>query len=159
MKTRAVISLLRALLVVAVLVILLVQAAYLPWLSGEVAGRLTAEAHMRWPILALSVLGLACVQAALVCTFQLLGLVRDQVVFSPDSLRWVDGLIGAFAGGGLVCLATITYQSTTVAGPPIWMLALWAGVLAGMALSLLVWVLRTLLVQATTLSTELEMVI
>ena len=159
MGPRVVINLLRALLSVAAALILLLQVAYPPWLSGEVARDLPAEAHMRWPILTLAVLGLACVQAVIVCTIRLLGFVRDGEVFTPGAIRWVDGIIAAFAAGGLVCLATIVYQSTTVAGPPIWMAVLMGGVLAGAGLALLVWVMRALLVQATTLRTEMEMVI
>ncbi|WP_131105177.1 DUF2975 domain-containing protein [Ornithinimicrobium sufpigmenti] len=159
MSHRVVITVLRVLLGVAVVVILLLQAVFLPWLSGEMARDLPAEAHLRWPILTLAVLGLVCVQAVIVCTIRLLGFVRDGRVFTPGALRWVDGIIGAFAAGGLVCLVTITYQSMTIAGPPLWMLALWAGVLAGAGLALLVWVMRALLVQATTLRSEMEMVI
>ena len=58
-----------------------------------------------------------------------------------------------------MCLATIVYQSQTVAGPPLWMLALFGGVLTGVALALLTWTLRALLVQAITLRTDMEMVI
>jgi uncharacterized protein YhhL (DUF1145 family) len=159
MGNQVVVNVLRVLLVIAALVILLVQAVFLPWLSGEMARDLPAEAHMRWPILILAVLGLLCVQAVIVCTFRLLGFVRDGRVFTPSALGWVDGIIGAFAAGSLVCLATITYQSMTIAGPPLWMLALWGGALAGAGLALLVWVMRALLVQATTLRTEMEMVI
>lgn len=77
---------------------------------------------MRWPILALSIIGLGCVQVGIVCTIRLLGFARRGDVFSPEALRWVDGIIGASLAGSLVCLATIVYQSATVAGPPLWML-------------------------------------
>lgn len=159
MGHRAVVNALRVLLVVAALVILLVQAVLLPWLSGEMARDLPGEAYMRWPILALAILGLLCVQVAIICTFRLLGFIRDGRVFTPHALGWVDGIIGAFGGASVVCLATITYQSLTVAGPPLWMLALWGGGLAGVGLALLVWVMRALLVQATTLRTDMELVI
>lgn len=159
MSTRIAVPLLRILIVVAVLAILVLQAVFLPWLSGDMARDLPAEAHMRWPILALAVLGLLCVQVALACTFRLLGFIASGGVFTHDALRWVDGIIGAFVGGGLVCLATIGYQSATIAGPPLWMMVLWAGVATGVGLASLVWVMRSLLVQATTLRAELEMVI
>jgi uncharacterized membrane-anchored protein YitT (DUF2179 family) len=159
MSQRVVVNVLRALLLAAAVVILLVQAALLPWLSGQMARELPAEAHMRWPILTLAVLGLICVQAVIVCTIRLLGFVRDGRVFTQSALGWVDGIIGAFGAAGGVCLATIIYQSMTIAGPPLWMLALFGGVLAGAGLALLVWVMRALLVQATTLRTEMEMVI
>ncbi|KUG56331.1 hypothetical protein AVL62_16215 [Serinicoccus chungangensis] len=159
MSQRVVINVLRALLLVAAVMILLMQTVLLPWLSGEMARDLPAEAHMRWPMLSLAVLGLLCVQAVLVCTIRLLSFVRDGQVFSPSALGWVDGIIAAFAAAGLVCLATLIYQSMTIAGPLLWMLALLGGVLAGSGLALLVWVMRAMLVQATKLRTEMEMVI
>lgn len=159
MGHRVVVNVLRLLLIGAVLVIAVVQAVFLPWLSGEMARDLPAEAHMRWPILALAVLGLLCVQIAIVCTLRLLGFTQDGRVFTPGAFRWVDGLIAAFIGASLVCLATIIYQSQTVAGPPLWMLALFGGVLTGVALALLTWTMRALLAQAITLHRDMEMVI
>ena len=154
-----VIAVLRLLLVGAVVVILAAQVLYLPWLSGVMADQLPGEAYMRWPILTLAILGLTCVQAAIVCTLRLLGFVRDKRVFSPAAFRWVDGLIGSFVAGGMVCVATIVYQSQTVAGPPPWMFLLLCGVMTGAGLALLTWTMRALLVQATTLHDDMEMVI
>ena len=156
---RIVVTALRVILVAALLVILLVQVVYLPWLSGEFARDFSAEAYMRWPILALAILGLLCVQIGIVCTLRLLGFTRRDEVFSPDALRWVNGIIGAFAAGSLVCVATITYQSFTVAGPPLWMLMLLCMAIAGVGLALLMTVMQTLLLRATTLKSEMEVVI
>lgn len=114
---------------------------------------------MRWPILILSILGLACVQVGIVCTLRLLRFTRNDEVFSPRAFRWVNGIIGAFLGCSLVCAATIVYQSATVAGPPLWMMALLGGVFAGLGLTLLMTVMRTLLVRATTLQSEMDVVI
>ena len=154
-----VIAVLRLLLAGAIVVILAAQVLYLPWLSGVMAEQLPGEAYMRWPILSLAILGLACVQVAIVCTLRLLGFVRDGRVFTPAAFRWVDGLIGSFVAGGMVCVATIVYQSQTVAGPPPWMFLLLCGVMTGAGLALLTWTMRALLVQATTLHDDMEMVI
>lgn len=159
MGHRVVVNVLRFLLIGAVLVIAVVQVVFLPWLSGEMAGNLPAEAYMRWPILALAILGLLCVQVAIMCTLRLLGFTRDGRVFTSAAFRWVDGLIASFIGASVVCLATIIYQSQTVAGPPLWMLALAGGVMTGIALALLTWTMRALLTQAITLRTDMEMVI
>ena len=159
MGPRVVVNVLRVLLIGAVLVIAVVQVVFLPWVSGEMARSLPGEAYMRWPILALAILGLLCVQVAIVCMLRLLGFTQDGRVFTPAAFRWVDGLIAAFIGAAAVCLATIVYQSQTVAGPPLWMLALWGGVLTGVALALLTWTMRALLAQAITLRTDMEMVI
>lgn len=159
MGNRVVIEVLRVMLGGALLLILLAQAVLLPWLSGDVARELPAEAYMRWPILTLAILGLLCVQIVIVCTERLLTFTRTDRVFSPDALRWVNGIIGGFLGGSVVCLATLVYQSFTVAGPPLWGLLLICGVLAGIGLALLMVVMRVLLVRATSFKNELDVVI
>lgn len=159
MMSRLVIDVLRVMFVGAIILILVVQAVFLPWLSGVMARDLPAEAHMRWPILTLAILGLLCVQVVIVCTVRLLGFARADRVFSTDTLRWVNGIISAFLGGSVVCLATIFYQSATVGGPPLWGLLLICGVLAGVGLALLMIVMRTLLLRATALKGELDVVI
>lgn len=148
MNRRLVIDLLRLALIAAVLAIALVQTLFLPWLSGELARDLPAEAYLRWPILALAVTGLLCVQAGIVCVVALLTRIRADRFFTERSLRWVDGLTAAFGAGGGVCAATLTYQSQTVSGPPLWALLLLTGVGAGATMALLTWVGRTLLVEA-----------
>lgn len=159
MRSRFAVDVLRMLLIGSLVVILFLQLIGLPWLSGVLAEDLPGEAYMRWPILALAIIGLGCVQVGIVCTFRLLGFTRRGEVFSPRALRWVDGIITAFLAASLVCLATIIYQSSTVAGPPGWMLLLLFGVLTGIGMALLMVVMRTLLVQATTLRTEMDTVI
>lgn len=159
MKSRIAIELLRILLLGTLLVIVALQVIGLPWLSGIMAQDLPAEAHMRWPILVLAIIGLGCVQVGIVCVLRLLGFTRRGEVFSRAALRWVDGIIGAFLAASLVCLATIVYQSFTVGGPPVWMLLLLFGILAGIGMALLMMVMRTLLAQATTLRTEMDVVI
>lgn len=159
MKSNLALALLRGLLIAAVVIILVAQVLYLPWLSGGVARELPAEAYMRWPILTLAILGLLCVQVALVCTERLLSFVRQRAVFQPGALGWVDGIVAAFLAGSFVCLATLVYQAFTVSGPPLWSLALLAGVVDGVGLALLMWVMRTLLVQAIEMRAEIDVVI
>ncbi len=159
MKNRLVVDLVRMLLSGALVVLLLLQTVALPWISGIMAHDLPGEAHMRWPILALAILGLGCVQAGVVCTLALLGFTRRGEVFSLRAVRWVDGIIGAFLAAALVCLATIVYQTSTVVGPPIWMLLLLVGVVAGIGMAMLMVVMRTLLLQATVLRAEMDAVI
>lgn len=101
-------------------------------------------------------LDLICVEAVIVCTTRLLGSVRDGRVFRQSALGWVDGIIGAFGAAGGVCLAPIIHQAMTIAGPPLWLLALFGGVLGGAGLAPLVWVMRALLVEATTLRKKFE---
>jgi len=159
MKNRVVVDLLRVLLAGALVGILLLQLVGLPWLSGVMAEDLPGEAYMRWPILFLAVMGLGCVQVGLVCTLCLLGYTRRGDVFSARASQWVDGIIGAFLAASLVCLATVAYQFFTVTGPPVWILLLLFGVVAGIGMAMLMVVMRTLLEQATNLRTEIDAVI
>lgn len=159
MKCRIAVDLLRVLLIASLLVILFLQLIGLPWISGVVAEELPGEAYLRWPILALAIMGLGCVQVGIVCTLRLLGFTRRGEVFSFRALRWVDGFIGASLAASLVCVATIVYQCFTVAGPPGWMLLLLFGVLGGIGMALLMGVMRSLLAQATTLRSEMDAVI
>lgn len=159
MRNRVTVGLLRVLLLGAFAIIIVAQVIALPWLSGIMAQDYPAEAYMRWPILTLAIAGLVCVQVGIICTLRLLGFTVRGEVFSPRALRWVDGIIGALLAGSLVCLITIVYQSFAVAGPPLWMLLLLGGALVGIGMALLMLVMRTLLVQATRLRTELESVV
>ena len=153
------IDLLRILLVVALVLILALQILFLPWLSGEMAADLPAEAYMRWPILGLAIAGLVCVEVGIVCTLRLLGITRRGDLFTPQSLRWVFGLMIAFLAGAAVCVATLVYQSFTVSGPPAWALTLLAGVGGGIGMALLTAVLRSRLVEAIALRQEMARVI
>lgn len=159
MKLNLVIDLLRFLLSVVFVLILVLQVVLLPWLAADMARDLPAEAYMRWPMLVFSITGLACVQVISVCTIVLLGMTRDDAVFGPGAVRWVDGIIISLLAGSGVCLATAFHNAATVNGPPGWLLLLLIGVIAGVGLALLTLVMRTLLVQAWTLQTELEVVI
>lgn len=159
MKQHIAVDSLRILLGIVLLFILFLQVVGLPWTSGVMAAEMPDEAFMRWPILILSILGLACVQVGLVCTFQLLGFTRRDEVFSLRALRWVDGIIGASLAGSVVCLVTIVYQSFTVAGPFLFALLLILGVAVGIGMALLMSVMRSLLVQATTMRSEMDAVI
>ncbi|GAA4519830.1 hypothetical protein GCM10023160_04170 [Brachybacterium paraconglomeratum] len=159
MFSRLSVTLLRILLSLALLLTAVLQLGVLPWLSGVLAADLPDEAHMRWPILLLAIAGLACVEVALVCTLRLLGITRRDEVFASGSLRFVDGIIGAFLAASAVCVATLVYQSFTVGGPPAWTLLLLLGAIAGIGMGLLMGVMRTLLVQATRLREEMEAVI
>ena len=159
MSNRVVVDTLRGMLVLSLLIIAAVQTVVLPWLSGEVARDLPDLAHMRWPILILAILGLACVEVGIVCTLRLLGFTRNDEVFSPRAFRWVDGIIGALIGCSVVCTVTLVYQLIVMVGPPLWVLMLSGGTFAGFGLALLMTVMRTLLVRAATLKSEMDVVI
>ena len=93
-----------------------------------------------------------------------------QVFFLPwasgDYARWYPEVadmrwpILRLSIAGLVCVQVgILYVSSSANGPPFPILMLFFGFVAGVGLALLMRVMRTLLVQATTLRREMEAVI
>ena len=159
MSTRFTVDALRILLLLALLPILALQLGVLPWLSGALAETHPAEAFLRWPLLVLSVLGLACVEVGIICTIRLLGFTRRGEVFSLPAVGWVNGIIAAFLMASTVCLITLVLESVTVGGPFLFSLMLLMGIAGGIGMALLMAVMRSLLVQATTLRLEMEAVI
>jgi hypothetical protein len=160
---RAVVPL-RFLLVLLFAVLALAQVLLmvvaLPSILEETAGE-PPELARQMTLLAVAVLGLACVQVVIVCTWKLLTLVKHDRIFSASSLPWVDAIVWAIAAACalIVCGAVPVMHYAEVddapglAGVPLLML-----VVAG-ALGLLMVVMRALLLQATTLRTDLEAVI
>jgi hypothetical protein len=61
--------------------------------------------------------------------------------------------------GALVCIGTIVYEFFAPVAPPLWLLLLVLGALLGASMALLMVIMHTLLVRATTLRTELDAVI
>jgi DUF2975 family protein len=153
-----VVGLLRILLGSAFAALLLAQFVVLPSVFGRVAGASPDLADLRWPILAVSVVELLCVQVVIVCTWRLLTLVEDDRIFSEDSLVWVDAIVGAIAAAWVLLLGVFTYAVVGwgLSGVPAVLLPV---LVAGAVLGLLMVVMRALLRQATTLRTDMEAVI
>ncbi len=149
---------LRFLLAVAFAALVLAQVVFLPALSAAMAEDSPELAHLRWPTLVVAVLGLACVQVVIVCTWKLLTLVEDDRIFSAASMAWVDAIVGAIAAAWLLLLGTFAWSLVGVGlpGPPIVLLLM---LVAGAVVGLLMVVMRALLRQATTLRTDMEAVI
>ncbi|GAA1281303.1 DUF2975 domain-containing protein [Brachybacterium alimentarium] len=159
MPNRFAIRALRVLLAIALVLVAALQLGILPWLSGALAEAEPDVASLRWPMLVLSMTGLACVEVGIFSTLRLLGFTRRDEVFTPRALRWVDAIIAAFLVASVICLVTLFYESFTVSGPPLFSLMLLAGTVGGICMALLMGVMRSLLVQATTLRLEMEAVI
>ncbi|WP_253866394.1 DUF2975 domain-containing protein [Micromonospora sp. WMMA2032] len=99
-----------------------------------------------------------CVQVVIVCTWQLLTLVKNDRIFTPASLAWVDGIVWAIAAAWLVLVGVFLYVGFHADDPglPLLLFLLTTGV---SVLGLLMVVMRALLRQATTLRTDMEAVI
>ena len=158
LTTRRVVGPLRILLALAFAALLVAQVAVLPPLWAEMARESPDSPFWRWGTLVVAILGLVCVQVVIVCTWQLLTLVRDDRIFSDASLVWVNTIVGAIGAAELLLLGCFGWSALTWGHPGL-PVALLVVLVAGAALGLLVVVLRALLRQATTLRTDMEAVI
>ena len=135
----------------------------LQWFSfpgqfAHVAHEHPEEAHLRWPLTFFVGVLILCVQVVVVCTWRLLSMVRQDVIFTARALRWVDVIIGAL-GTGWVLAAAGSLWAVWGADDPGTPLLLFVILLVGAAFGLVVVVLRELLRQAGSLRSELAEII
>ncbi|WBB76359.1 DUF2975 domain-containing protein [Micromonospora sp. WMMD1128] len=149
---------LRAFLVLLFGILLLFQTMSLPGQFAYMARENPDDAHLRWPATAVTVFWVLCVQVVIVCTWQLLTLVKRDRIFTEASLAWVDGIVWAVAAAWVTLLGVFLWVGFNANDPglPLLLLLLTTGVTV---LGLLMVVMRALLRQATTLRTDMEAVI
>jgi hypothetical protein len=149
---------LRVCLVVLFGVLLLLQVMSLPGQFRHMAATEPDLAHLRWPLTAVTVFWVLCIQVVVVATWRLLSLVREDRIFSPGALVWVDAIVGAVAAAWLTFTGVFLLVGFHADDPglPLLMFVVDVGVAV---LGLLMLVMRALLRQATTLRTDLEAVI
>jgi hypothetical protein len=160
---RRVVLPLRILLVIVFAGLLAAQVWAVPALLPDLADPTLERQFMRWTMLAAAVLGLACVQVVLVCTWTLLTLVTDDRIFSAGALPWVNAIVRAIVVGWLALLGTFVcayyFIVDEVSDDPVLPAMLLLLLLVGAVLGLLMVVMRALLRQATTLRADMEAVI
>ncbi len=149
---------LRLLLVVLFGVLLLLQVMSLPGQFAHMARESPDSAHLRWPLTAISIFLVLCVQVVVVATWKLLTLVKKDRIFTAASLRWVDAIVWSVGAGWLVLLGVFLVVGFTADDPGAPLL-LFLLLVAVAVLGLLIVVLRALLRQATALRSDLESVI
>lgn len=102
---------------------------------------------------------IACGQAALVVTWRLLDLVRDDSIFTTDAFRWVRALTWCPAAIGLSTLAMFVVLNAAHVTPPALMLSMLAAIGVSAAATLILAVLFALLQQSATMRHDLAEVI
>ncbi|MEW2444579.1 DUF2975 domain-containing protein [Micromonospora marina] len=149
---------LRAFLVLLFAILVLFQTMSLPGQFAHMAREDPDMAYLRWPATAVTIFWVLCVQVVIVCTWQLLTLVRNDRIFTEASLGWVDGIVWAIAAAWVVLVGVFLYVGFNADDPglPLLLFLLVTGV---SVLGLLMVVMRALLRQATTLRTDMEAVI
>lgn len=149
---------LKVLLVVLFLLLVVFQTFSFPGQFAYLAEQDPDQAYLRWPLTAFAAIEILCVQVVLVCTWRLLSLVQHDEIFSETAFVWVDLIVGALAVAWTLFAAFAAWaglQADDPGGP----LVMFALLLVGGVVGLLVVVMRTLLRQATTLRTDLDGVI
>ncbi|MDU0292935.1 DUF2975 domain-containing protein [Saccharothrix longispora] len=149
---------LRVFLVLLFGVLLLFQVMSLPGQFAHMAEQSPEMAHLRWPLTAVTVFWVLCVQVVVVATWKLLTLVKNDRIFSEPALRWVDAIVWAIAAGWATFGVVFLFVGFNADDPgvPLLMFLLLVGITV---LGLLMVVMRALLRQATTLRTDMESVI
>ncbi|MEV1329735.1 DUF2975 domain-containing protein [Micromonospora costi] len=149
---------LRVFLVLLFGILVVFQTLSLPGQFAHMAEESPDMAYLRWPATAVTVFWVLCVQVVIVCTWELLGMVKADRIFSPASLAWVDGIVWSIAAAWVVLLGVFLYVGFNADDPglPLLLFLLVVGVAV---VGLLMVVMRALLRQATTLRTDMEAVI
>jgi Protein of unknown function (DUF2975) len=156
-ELRAV-ALLRVFLVVLFAILVVFQTLSLPGQFAYMARRSPELAYLRWPMTAVTVFWVLCVQVVVVSTWRLLTLVKRDRIFSEAALGWVDTILWAILAAWVTLLGVFLYFGfrATDPGAPLLLFLLLVGVAV---VGLLMVVMRALLRQATTLRTDLQGVI
>jgi hypothetical protein len=101
-----------------------------------------------------TILGLVCVQVALVCVWRLVAMVRWGTVFSYAAFRYVDIVIGSIVAAALVWFAVTAVNAPGQRADP-GVTLIMAGIgLAILGVALIVYLLRMLLAQAVARDVE-----
>ncbi|MCE7001072.1 DUF2975 domain-containing protein [Saccharothrix sp. S26] len=156
--THRAVAALRVFLVLMFGVLVLFQVMSLPGQFRHMAEESPDQAHLRWPLTAITVFWVLCVQVVIVSIWKLLTLVKKDRIFSEASLRWVDLIVWAIAAGWVVFQGVFLWVGFNADDPgvPLVMFLMSIGLTV---VGLLMVVMRALLRQATTLRTDMESVI
>ncbi|GLY23947.1 DUF2975 domain-containing protein [Micromonospora echinospora] len=149
---------LRVFLVVLFGILVLLQTFSLPGQFAHMAEESPDMAYLRWPMTAVAVFWVLCVQVVIVATWKLLTLVKHDRIFSDVALRWVDAIVWAITAAWAVLVGVFLFVGFNASDPGLPLL-LFLMVVGVAALGLLMVVMRALLRQATTLRTDMEAVI
>lgn len=107
------------------------------------------------PLVGAAILFGICVQVVLLITGILVGRIRDGRIFAPSSLKLVDLMAVTLAIATLIVVGILFF----IPGPPALGLLVIGGALVGVALTLVLLTLRSLLRKTASMRTELDGVI
>ena len=155
---QRVVAALRLCLVVLFAILVLFQVMSLPGQFAHMAKENPEDAHLRWPLTAIAVFFVLCIQVVVVSTWKLLTLVQRDRIFSVESFAWVNAIIAAIGAAWGVFAGLFLWVGFQADDPGV-PLVMFLMLVAVAVLGLLMVVMRALLRQATSLRTDLEAVI
>ena len=139
-------------------ILLVFQTLSLPGGIAHMAQESPRDAYLRWPLTAIAVFWVLCVQVVIVATWKLLTLVRKDLIFTDAAIKWVDVMVWAIAAAWLVLVAVFVYLGFIADDPGV--LVLFFVFTTGVSvIGLVLIVMRALLQRATTLRADMESVI
>ncbi|MFF9321423.1 DUF2975 domain-containing protein [Streptomyces sp. NPDC014735] len=157
---------LRAGIVAAIVIGLFGQIVVVPTTAADEVDRFPPYAPFAAPYVTVAIVGIACVQVALVAVWMLLAMVRRDAIFTPRAFRWVDVIIGSSALATLLAIGVAGHLALADIPSPNGnmdiisaLAAAIAGVGVGASFAMLVVIMRGLLRKATDLQTEIAEVI
>jgi len=155
----AVILVLKSLMVLLLVFAAAIQIWLLPAISADFAADAPEFAYLRIPYLIVCELLMVGFDVALIAIWRLLSLVASSSVFSDAAFRWVGLIIGCIGFDTVLVIGLLAHNLIASLGPPILAIALLTLTVVGVALTLLMIVMRGLLTAATAQREELEAVI
>jgi hypothetical protein len=149
---------LRVFLVVLFAVLVVFQTLSLPGGIAYTTSQNPNDAGLRWPLTAIAVFLVLCVEVVVVATWKLLTLVKKDRIFTSAALKWVDAIVWAVAAAWVVFVGMLIFVGFNADDPGMPML-LFLSTVGITVIGLLMVVMRALLRQATTLRSDMEAVI
>ena len=150
---------LKALMALLLAIAAAIQIWLLPAISADFAANAPEFAYLRIPYLIVCELLMIGFDIALIAIWRLLSLTASSSVFSDAAFRWVGLIIGCIGFDTALAIGLLVHNLIVSLGPPILVIALTILAIVGMALTLLMIVMRGLLAAATAQREELEAVI
>lgn len=135
------------------------QTLLVPMIAAGLARTAPEFSELQAPGILLVAALLASGQVILVCVWRLLTFVFHDTVFAPQSFRWVDAIIASLVVAGVIVVVGMTVISDAQAGSPFLALMGMLALITLAGLALVVFVMRGLLVQATSLRQEMAEVV
>ncbi|MDQ1200065.1 DUF2975 domain-containing protein [Rhodococcus sp. SORGH_AS_0303] len=155
---RRVVATLRVFLAGLFALLVLFQVMSLPGQFAHMARENPESAYLRWPLTALTIFWVVCVQIVVIATWKLLTLVRRDRIFSGAAFVWVDAIVRAIVAAG-VSLGVVFLVVGFRADDPGPVLLLFLLCMIVSVAALLMMVMRALLRKASDLRADLEGVI